>query len=105
VLIEALACGVPVVAHPFGSVPEIIEDGVSGFLVNNVAEAVHAVKNISRIDRRRCREGFELRFSAKRMAQDYMSIYSRIAKTESETIALTDGDLRWMKLEPPSSTT
>lgn len=105
VLIEALACAVPVVAYPRGSVPEIIEDGTSGFLVNDVDEAVKALKNISSIDRRKCRRAFELRFSAKRMAQDYVSIYQRIAKPESETIALTDGDLRWMKLEPPSSTT
>jgi len=105
VLIESLACGVPVVAFPLGSVPEIVEDGVSGFLVNNVDEAVTAIKNIGAIDRRKCREAFELRFSAKRMAQDYLSIYQRIAKPESETLALTDGDLRWMKLEPPSSTT
>ena len=105
VLIESLACGVPVVAYPLGSVPEIIEDGVTGFLVNNVDEAVTAIKNIGAIDRRKCRRAFELRFSAERMALDYVNIYQRIAKAESETIALTDGDLRWMKLEPPSSTT
>ena len=105
VLIEALACGVPVVGYPRGSVPEIIEDGVSGFLVNDAPEAAAALKNIAAIDRRKCRQSFELRFSAKRMAQDYLSIYQRIAQPESETIALTDGDLRWMKLEPPSSTT
>ena len=105
VLIESLACGVPVIAYPLGSVPEIIEDGVTGFLVNSVDEAVAAIKNIGRIDRRKCRKAFELRFSAKRMAQDYLNIYQRLAKPESETIALTDGDLRWMKLEPPSSTT
>ena len=105
VLIEALACGVPVVAYPRGSVPEIIEDGVSGVLVNGVSEAVEALKNISAIDRKKCRQAFELRFSAKRMAQDYLDIYQRIAKPEPDAIALTEGDLRWMKLEPPSSTT
>ncbi|MGC2473517.1 MAG: glycosyltransferase family 4 protein [Candidatus Sulfotelmatobacter sp.] len=105
VLIEALACALPVVAYPLGSVPEIIDDGVSGFLVNNVDEAVEAVTNIAIIDRKNCRRSFEQRFSVKRMAQDYLTIYKRIAKREPETIALTDGDLRWMKLEPPSSTT
>lgn len=105
VLIEALACALPVVAYPLGSVPEIIDDGVSGFLVNNVDEAVEAVTNIATIDRKMCRRSFEQRFSVKRMAQDYLSIYKRIAKREPESIALTDGDLRWMKLEPPSSTT
>jgi glycosyltransferase involved in cell wall biosynthesis len=105
VLIEALACALPVVAYPLGSVPEIIDDGVSGFLVNNVDEAVEAVTNIATIDRKNCRRSFEQRFSVKRMAQDYLSIYQRIAKREPETVALTDGDLRWMKLEPPSSTT
>jgi len=105
VLIESLACGLPVVAYPLGSVPEIIEDKVSGFLVNNVEEAVHAVANISKIDRKECRRAFERRFTAKRMADDYLSIYQRIAKPETESIALTDGDLQWMKLGPPSSTT
>jgi len=105
VLIEAIACGLPVVAYPLGSVPEIIEQGVSGFLVESVDEAVKAVKNLSRIDRRKCRKAFERRFSDRRMTHDYLTIYDRIVKREPQPIALTDGDLRWMKLEPPSSTT
>lgn len=105
VLIEAMACGLPVIAYLRGSVPEIIKDGESGFLVHNVEEAARAVKNLSAIDRRKCRRAFEDRFSAKRMAQDYLNIYDRIIKREPESIALTDGDLSWTKLAPPSSTT
>ena len=104
VLIEAMACGLPVIAYPLGSVPEIIEEGVSGRLVNNMDEAVSAVKQISRIDRQKCRKAFERRFSDRRMAHDYLTIYEQIVKRETQTIALTDGDLRWMKLAPPSST-
>ena len=105
VLIEAMSCGLPVIAYPLGSVPEIIENGVSGFLVQNVDEAVQAITRLSTIDRRKCRKAFERRFSDKRMAHDYLRIYERIVKREPQPIALTDGDLRWMKLEPPSSTT
>lgn len=126
VLIEALACGLPVIAFPHGSVPEIIEDGVSGFLVNSVREAAKAADQISRIDRQKCRHAFEARFNVERMAKDYLAIYQRAMKQERKSIviepksialepksislepksiALTDGDLHWMKLEPPSSTT
>jgi len=105
VLIESLACGLPVVGYPLGSVPEIIEDQVSGFLVKSVDEAVRALSHISAIPRQQCREAFENRFSVKRMADDYLAIYEQVVKREPETMALTDGDLRWMKLEPPSSTT
>lgn len=105
VLIEAMACGLPVIAYPLGSVPEIIEDGVSGFVVHNVDEAVAALKQLSTLDRRKCRRAFEQRFSVKRMAHDYLTIYENIIKPEPESVTLTDGDLRWMKLEPPSSTT
>jgi glycosyltransferase involved in cell wall biosynthesis len=105
VLIEAMACGLPVVAYPLGSVPEIIEDAVSGFLVHNVEEAAAALKSLSTVDRRKCRRAFEERFSVRRMAHDYLAIYDRIIKSEPESLALTDGDLNWMKLAPPSSTT
>ena len=70
VMIEAMACGTPVIAHPFGSVPEIIPDGVGGFLVRNVDEAVEAVNRIGEIDRRSCRHHFELNFTDERMARD-----------------------------------
>ena len=105
VLIEAMACALPVVAYPLGSVPEIIEDGVSGFLVHNVEKAARVLKNLSTVDRPACRRAFEERFSVKRMAHDYLAIYDRIIKPEPESLALTDGDLNWMKLAPPSSTT
>ena len=67
VMIEALACGTPVIAWPCGSVPEVIEPGVTGFLVNSVEEAVRAVENLPSLSRRRCRERFEERFSVERM--------------------------------------
>ncbi|HTT21131.1 MAG TPA: glycosyltransferase family 4 protein [Candidatus Sulfotelmatobacter sp.] len=105
VLIEAMACGLPIIAYPLGSVPEIIKNGVSGLLVQDVGEAANAVRNLSRLDRQKCRKAFEGRFSARRMAHDYLTIYKRIVKREAQPIALTDGDLRWMKLAPPSNTT
>jgi glycosyltransferase involved in cell wall biosynthesis len=105
VLIEAMACGVPVIAYPRGSVPEIIEDGLTGFLVRDIGSAAKAVARIAEIDRRVCRQQFEQRFTARRMAKDYLSIYESIVKREPKSIALADGDISWMNLESPSSTT
>jgi glycosyltransferase involved in cell wall biosynthesis len=105
VMIEAMACGLPVVAYRRGSVPEVIDDGVNGFLVQNVEEAIFALKNIASIDREVCRRQFEERFTAKRMACDYLAIYERMVKRGPRSIALDEGDLKWIELESPSSTT
>ncbi|WP_019143408.1 glycosyltransferase family 4 protein [Noviherbaspirillum massiliense] len=78
VMIEAFSCGTPVVAYANGSVPEIVEDGVTGFVVTNQEEAVRAARHIGSIDRRRCREAFERRFTAAHMAQNYLHTYRRI---------------------------
>lgn len=78
VLIEALACGTPVIAFPHGSIPELIEDGVSGFVVDTVDEAVEAVRRLPEISRRTCRQVFEERFTAARMVQDYLQVYEQV---------------------------
>jgi len=91
VMIEAMACGTPVIAFPHGSVPEIIDDGVTGFLVNNAEEAARAIRRISAIDRRKCRQQFERRFTARRMSGGYLALYQRLVNGQSEPIAVTDG--------------
>jgi len=73
VMIEAMACGTPVIAYPRGAVPEVVEDGVSGFIVETETEAIDAVTKLSQLDRRRVRDAFEKRFTARRMAEDYVS--------------------------------
>ncbi len=78
VMIEALACGTPVVSFPAGAAPEIITDGLTGFLVDDVDAAVGAVERIGTIDRRACREAVEVRFSAARMVADYERLYERV---------------------------
>ena len=80
VMIESLACGTPVVAFPCGSVPEILQPGVDGFIGNSVDELVSAVQHIRQIDRRACRECFETRFTDSRMSGDYEKVYRRIAE-------------------------
>jgi glycosyltransferase involved in cell wall biosynthesis len=78
VMAEALACGTPVIASPRGSVPEVLEDGVTGYLVDSLEEAVSAAQRIDQLSRRACRDTFERRFSAARMAQNYLGVYERI---------------------------
>jgi len=80
VMIEALACGTPVVAFRRGSVPEVIEDGVTGFVVDDIEHAVEAVKRLPELSRRDCRAAFERRFTAARMAEDYLALYDRMVK-------------------------
>jgi glycosyltransferase involved in cell wall biosynthesis len=79
VMIEAMACGTPVIAFPGGSVPEVIQDGVNGFVCTSVDEAVEAVERVSTLSRWQSRQVFEERFSAERMARDYVEIYERIS--------------------------
>src|SRR5690606_34821465 len=81
VLIEAMACGTPAIAFRRGSVPEIIEDGVSGFIVDTIDEAVAAVGKIDALNRRWVRKCFERRFTVERMARDYVTLYNRLAAT------------------------
>ena len=69
VMIEAMACGTPVVAFRSGSVPEIVDDGVSGFIVNTVDEAVHALERVDELDRAKVRQNFERRFTVERMVR------------------------------------
>lgn len=85
VLIEALACGTPVLAYRRGSIPEIIEHGRTGFVSENLTEMIAAVERIGQIDRQRCRASFDQRFTADRMARDYVALYERIIE---ERVAL-----------------
>lgn len=78
VLIESMACGTPVIAYRCGSVPEVVDDGVTGFVVDDLASATQAVFKIRDLDRALCRRRFEERFSAARMAQEYVAIYQRL---------------------------
>ncbi len=78
VMIEALACGTPVIAWRNGSVPEVIEDGVTGFIVEDVAQAVRAVGDVTGLSRVACRKAFEERFEASRMAGNYLDVYRRL---------------------------
>lgn len=78
VMIEAMACGTPVIGFERGSVPEILENGVTGYVVNSVEEAIDAASHVSKLDRRRVRARFEERFTAERMAQDYLCAYERL---------------------------
>ncbi|NII09860.1 glycosyltransferase family 4 protein [Oleiagrimonas sp. C23AA] len=81
VMIEAMACGTPVIAWDCGAVREVVEDGISGFVVRSEEEAAAAVRKVRELDRRRVREAFERRFSATAMARGYLAIYRRLAAT------------------------
>jgi hypothetical protein len=106
-MIEAMACGTPVLAFRCGSIPEIIEDGVTGKIVCSEEEAVAALPAILAYDRREVRQRFEERFTATRMAQDYVSTYrqsmkTRTASTRPRRLALNGGNgLAPISIEKP----
>jgi glycosyltransferase involved in cell wall biosynthesis len=84
VMIEALACGTPVIAWRNGSVPEIIEDGVTGFVVDNIERAVRGIAQLDGLSRWACRKAFEERFDASRMAANYLEVYRRLKYFQHE---------------------
>ena len=77
VMIEAMACGTPVIARRCGSVPEVIDEGITGFIVDNADEADSAIKKIPSLSRKRCRETFEKRFTDILMAKNYLKVYKK----------------------------
>jgi glycosyltransferase involved in cell wall biosynthesis len=79
VMIEAMACGTPTIAYPAGSVPEVIDHGVTGYIVADESAAVSAVSRLNRLSSAAIRDRFETRFTARRMAEDYVSVYRRLA--------------------------
>jgi len=85
VMIEAMACGTPVIAYRHGSVPEVIDEGVTGFVVDSEEEAVRAVGRIGEIDRRQVRACFERRFAARRMASEYVALYEDLVRRRAHS--------------------
>ena len=84
-MIEAMSCGTPVIAWPHGSVPEVVEHGVTGFVVDSIEGAVAAVHDLGRLDRALVRRRVEERFSAARMARDYLAVYRSLKTLKRET--------------------
>ena len=86
VMIEAMACGTPVVAFRHGSVPEIVDPGVTGFIVESINEAVQATRAAATLDRRACRRRFDQRFTADLMAANYLGVYQRLIHRAAEPL-------------------
>jgi len=87
VLIEALACGTPVLAYRRGSIPEIIEQGVTGLISDNLQDMIASAKQVRNLDRGRCRKAFEERFTVQRMVRDYLSLYETLLDSRAERSA------------------
>ena len=85
-MIEAMACGTPVIAFKSGSVPEVIDHGITGFVVSGEAEAIQAIGRLSELDRRQVRRHFEKRFTARRMAQEYVRHYEALVQPNASAL-------------------
>jgi len=90
-MIEAMACGTPVIAYRRGSVPEVIDHGVTGFVVEGVDEAVCAIARLGELRRAECRRAFDERFSAARMARDYLKVYRRVLERSDGRVSQGSG--------------
>jgi glycosyltransferase involved in cell wall biosynthesis len=88
-----MACGTPVIAYRCGSVPEVVEDGITGYIVDGIEAAVAAVDRLEALDRGLIRQHFEDRFSAERMAREYLAVYNGAQ------------DMIELPMQPPISTT
>ncbi len=93
VMIEAMACGTPVIAFNRGSVPEVVDDGVTGFIVEDETGAIGAVDRLGQLSRERIRKRFEERFTARRMAQDYLSVYRSLMDMTAPHLRLVADDV------------
>jgi glycosyltransferase involved in cell wall biosynthesis len=78
-----MACGTPVIAFRAGSAPEVIDEGITGFVVDDEGQAIHAIQRLREIDRRRVHERFQKRFTARRMATDYLKQYHSVVNCGS----------------------
>jgi glycosyltransferase involved in cell wall biosynthesis len=92
VMIEAMACGTPVIASNRGSVPEVIEDGLTGFIVEDETSAVAAIKRLPELSTEKVRARFEQRFTARRMATDYLSVYRRLIDVKAPHLRVVGQD-------------
>jgi glycosyltransferase involved in cell wall biosynthesis len=92
VMIEAMACGTPVIAFNRGSVPEVVDDGVTGFIVEDELGAIGAVQRLPELDRAGVRARFEQRFTARRMAQEYLGVYRALAESHAPRLRVVGAD-------------
>jgi glycosyltransferase involved in cell wall biosynthesis len=84
-MIEAMACGTPVVGFRTGSIPEVIDEGLTGYVVDNIPDAVKAIQKVGNLSRKQIREVFERRFTSSRMASDYLDVYQRLIDQKQST--------------------
>ena len=96
-MIEAMACGTPVLAFRCGSVPEIVDEGVTGAIVDTMEEAIAALPRVIALDRKKVRQRFEQRFSATRMAKDYVGVYRSLLES-SKSVGAAKQDTQIMRL-------